>query len=117
MLFLIDDDAFFINYDTGSGCDVGRVVNILSQRDAMHRLRIKEEYSAKYAEGLDQRLSSELSGRVKGDIHEKTGLNMSLNPTGSLGAKLSGNIKVLILRGRVYECNLGQSKLETASPN
>ncbi|XP_057484951.1 annexin D5-like isoform X2 [Actinidia eriantha] len=51
-----------------SFCNNKTVVNILADRNATQRALIQQEYKTMYAEDLDQRLSSELSGDLKGAV-------------------------------------------------
>ncbi|RWR75113.1 annexin D5-like protein [Cinnamomum micranthum f. kanehirae] len=75
----------------GRGCDVGRLVHLLTKRDATHLQLIQKHYKKNYGEDLTDRISSELS--KMGDFKEKAGLDLTANPTGTLSRTFSSDIK------------------------
>ncbi|KAJ8646837.1 hypothetical protein MRB53_008585 [Persea americana] len=75
----------------GRGCDVGRLLLVLTKRDATHRHLMQQHYKKNYGEDLSDRISSELS--KMGYFKEKVGLDLTANPTGTLSRTFSSDIK------------------------
>ncbi|RWR75112.1 Annexin D5 [Cinnamomum micranthum f. kanehirae] len=78
-----DDAATLHRAFKGKGCDVGKVVQILAQRDSTHRNQIALYYKRNYDEELSDRISSEFSRIGLGDLKEQVGVDLTINPTGS----------------------------------
>ncbi|XXG51245.1 hypothetical protein AAC387_Pa02g5060 [Persea americana] len=79
-----DDAATLHRAFKGRGCDVGKVVQILAQRDSTHRNQIAQLYKKNYDEELSDRISSEFSRiGLLGDLNEQVGVDLTVNPTGS----------------------------------